>query len=90
MIKKKRESRSVKLTADQKVERDHLVSKILAAARALHKKHLIRLGDMVVEQDEFGPRSDGTIDVDDAGFYAKHDRTDYRLQVTLVVRREDR
>ena len=85
-----RGTRSVKLTADQKAERDRLVGIILRVTRALHKKNLIRLADMVVEQDEFGPRSDGTIDVNDTAFYTKHDKTDYRLQVTMVVRREDR
>lgn len=79
-----------RMTQDQQARRDELILQIIRAARALHKERLVRYSDLMVSQDEAGPRGDSSTDIMDRGFYARHTENDYRLEVTLLVRSTDR
>lgn len=69
--------------------RDRLVRQILDASRALHEERLVRVADLVVEQDDLGPFG-RTILQSDVEFYQQHRETDVRLSIVLVVRAVDR
>lgn len=79
-----------RMTQAQRDRRDELVLQILRAARALHKERLVRFSDLMVYQDEAGPRGESSTNIMERGFFARHAENDYRLEVTLLVRATDR
>lgn len=79
-----------KMSAPQRAARDALVQQILDAAKALYDQRIVRYSDLMVSQDEAGPRGANSNKVRDGAFFQTHVDNDYRLQVTLVVRAVDR
>lgn len=79
-----------RMTQEQRAERDRLMLQILDAVRALHERRMVRYSDVMLAQDEGGPRGANSTKIGDALFYAAHPNNDYRLEVTLVVRAVDR
>jgi hypothetical protein len=79
-----------KLTKTTIAERDRLVQQILDAVRGLYEQRLIRSCDLTIEQDEYGRGGTESISPTDSTFFAAHSGRDYRLQVVLAVRAQDR
>ena len=79
-----------RMTQERKAERDRCIMQILEAVRDLHEKRLVRFSDIMVSQDEGGPRGDTSKRTVDLEFYPNHTKNDYRLEVTLVVLDTDR
>jgi len=87
----KRESyQMARMTGVAQAERDRLVQLILDSVRELHWKRLLRFGDLVVDQEESGPSGAESDDPTNAAFFLINDSGDYRLQITLAVRMQDR